>query len=321
MPKIIYKRPKWLHRKIYEGGDVPRSQVESVAIINQSLDVLEKYAEAGYPLTLRQLYYQLVKLGTLSNTRNEYNRLKHAAVKGRMWGLIDWDHIVDHSRHYARHAHCEEPVEIIQAASQGFRLDRWADSKVHIEVWVQDWLHEHIARCACEPLDVGYLTCNGYMSISELWSAAQRAKRQIELGKSVVLLVVSNHTPSGTVMVDVISKRFKDFNVDVEVRSIALTAPQIEQHQLLPVPLRSSADSRNKKYIDQHGEYCWELDALDPFAFIGIIQDEIQRYMDASYYERVALEKTMRAQLGRAAEAWPDIVNFLEARDGQDEEA
>ena len=43
-----------------------------LARINSYNDIIEEYAEKGYRLTIRQLFYQLVSRGMIENTRNQY---------------------------------------------------------------------------------------------------------------------------------------------------------------------------------------------------------------------------------------------------------
>jgi hypothetical protein len=47
------------------------------------------------PMTLRQVYYQLVARHVIDNHRNEYQRLSQALVKARQEGHIPWAWIED----------------------------------------------------------------------------------------------------------------------------------------------------------------------------------------------------------------------------------
>jgi len=50
--------------------------------VNDVLDSMHKY----WPLTLRQVYYQLVSAGHIENNRQEYQKLSSVLVKARVDG-------------------------------------------------------------------------------------------------------------------------------------------------------------------------------------------------------------------------------------------
>lgn len=61
-----------------------------------------EYAQKGYDLTLRQLYYQLVTRNVFANTEQSYKRLGSIISDARRAGCIDWRHIVDRTRNTTR---------------------------------------------------------------------------------------------------------------------------------------------------------------------------------------------------------------------------
>ena len=60
------------------------------------MDAMRDY----WPLTLRQIYYQLVVARIITNTRNEYKSLSGLLTKGRIKGLIPWEAMEDRSRSF-----------------------------------------------------------------------------------------------------------------------------------------------------------------------------------------------------------------------------
>lgn len=69
-----------------------KKNVERLTVINE---IIEEYAQQGYKLTLRQLYYQLVSRDIIPNKVQEYAKLSSLLVKGRMAGVVDWEAIED----------------------------------------------------------------------------------------------------------------------------------------------------------------------------------------------------------------------------------
>jgi hypothetical protein len=68
----------------------PRS-LELIAVAER---ICRQYAEQGFDLTLRQLYYQFVARDLLPNKQSEYKRLGSIVNDARLAGLLDWDYIV-----------------------------------------------------------------------------------------------------------------------------------------------------------------------------------------------------------------------------------
>jgi len=64
---------------------------DKLDMIDKANTIIEEYQEAGYELTLRQLYYQFVARGMLDNKQTEYSRLGDIISDGRMVGLVDDD--------------------------------------------------------------------------------------------------------------------------------------------------------------------------------------------------------------------------------------
>ena len=75
-----------------------RFKPDSVKKIETINHILAEYQAAGYDLTIRQLYYQLVARGYIENTQNSYKRIADLVNNARLAGLIDWEMITDRGR-------------------------------------------------------------------------------------------------------------------------------------------------------------------------------------------------------------------------------
>ena len=101
--------------------------------------------------------------------------------------------------------------------------------------------------------------------------------------------------------------------IPLEVRRIALTMDQIEEHEPPPNPAKLT-DSRARQYISDYGHESWELDALDPRTLDELISDHIDRELD-QYAFAVAQDRKerMRDALTDLAERpWAEVLEFLE---------
>lgn len=278
----------------------------SFSLIAQANDIIAEYLDAGYELTLRQLYYQFVARGLIPNKKAEYKKLGTLINNGRLAGEIDWSAIVDRTRKVEMNSHWNSPQEILQSTADSYAIDTRATQSVYVEAWVEKEALVGILERVCEPLDVPYFSCRGYVSQSAMWRAAERIGNKEEIHHEFVVLYLGDHDPSGLDMPRDIQERFELFGVDVRVKRIALTFEQIEQYNPPPNPAKTT-DSRYWEYRQRHGDESWELDALDPRTISDLISHEVQRLTDGR--KRMSLigkQTKQRKKLQKIADRYTD---------------
>src|SRR3954447_22293579 len=109
-------------RITYEHKDFRDS---TLAIIAQANAICRDYASQGYDLTLRQLYYQFVARGLISNRDTEYKRLGSIINDARLAGRMDWHYITDRTRNLRSLASWDDPGNAMSALAQQYRTDTW----------------------------------------------------------------------------------------------------------------------------------------------------------------------------------------------------
>ncbi|MCJ7828449.1 MAG: hypothetical protein MUP81_01755 [Dehalococcoidia bacterium] len=278
-------------------------QKSSLALIEQANDIIEAYSADGYDLTLRQLYYQFVSRGVIANKQREYKRLGSVINDARLAGLIDWLAIVDRTRDFESLSHWDSPADILRSAASSYHIDLRSDQDEYIEVWVEKDALVGVIEKACKPLDVGYLSCRGYVSQSAMWSAAQRFIQAGEYHETTIIHL-GDHDPSGIDMTRDIQDRLRMFGSDVTVRRIALTMEQIDELKPPPNPAKTT-DSRYESYIAEYGEESWELDALDPRYIVDLITETIADCTNEDLFEsQVAIQESQRKEIRKVADNW-----------------
>jgi hypothetical protein len=291
---------------------------ESQRRIAQANLIIEEYAEQGFALTLRQLYYQFVSRAWLPNTMRSYKSLGSLINDARLAGEIDWLAIEDRTRNLQSNSHWDSPADVVEACAQQFRIDMWAEQEYRIEVWIEKDALLGVIERVCRDLDVPYFSCRGYVSQSEMWQAAQRLGGYALAGQTPIILHLGDHDPSGIDMTRDISDRVMmlgsdlDTNLTVEVHRIALTMDQIDEHEPPANPAKTT-DSRFDRYIARYGPDSWELDALDPPTLAALIQSEVEARRDYDVWrEAVQVQRARRRQLRDVAERWEELVGGIE---------
>ncbi len=275
-------------------------------------EIASEYKAMGYDMTLRQLFYQFVARNYLPNTERSYKSLGEAVNKGRLYGLIDWLHIVDLTRFIRGNPHWEDSEDMMKTAVESFEVDKWVGQKHRVEVWVEKEALAMVVQPQCRELDVDFFSCRGYVSQSEMWRAAQRIlDRRLHKKQITVILHLGDHDPSGLDMSRDIKERLKTFGARVRFKRIALNMDQIKKLNPPPNPTKVS-DSRSPAYVAEYGESCWELDALPPDALTKLVKKEILKHCNKRKWNRLkAKQEEERRTLESASERWSDVVSFI----------
>lgn len=238
--------------------------------------VVTQFKALGFVLTLRQCFYQFVKNNWIENNERSYENLGTLISDARIAGHLDWDMFEDRTRNIKGLSHWDSPRELLEAAAAQFRLDWWDGQPVKPEIWVEKEALSNIVERVARRNDVNYLCCRGYMSQSEMHTAAQRFTDKAKYwDQQSVIIYIGDHDPSGMDMSEDIKRRLQMFQADVPVLRVALNMDQIRAYDMPPNPAKLS-DGRAAKYIEQYGPESWELDAFDPVALDNLLDSAVK---------------------------------------------
>ncbi len=272
-------------------------------------EIINEYQQAGYILSLRQLYYQLVSRDIIPNKQNEYIKLSGILKIARMNGLTDWTAIEDRTRKPKIPSYWENPQDILQDAINSYQVDRQLSQNVHIEVMIEkDALSSIVSRITSKygiPLSIN----RGYSSCSSVYSTYQRIINSEK--KQVKILYCGDYDPSGIDMIADLTNRINEFIIgdlifnrinqsfDFDIIPIALTREQIELYNPPPNPVKMT-DSRAKKFIKDLGCNCYEVDALRPDVLTDILENSILENIDLTKYEEaIKIEQVHKKKLSK----------------------
>ncbi len=297
MPKIEYQEKNF--------------RPATLETIGSANTIIAQYAAQGFSLTLRQLYYQFVSHGLLPNTDRSYKQLGNVVSDARRAGLIDWNSIEDRTRFIRQNSNWTTPSSILRSVVSSYHRDLWASQDLRIEVWIEKDALVGVIDAVCRELDVPFFSCRGYVSDSEMWTAAYN-----RMHDRVIVLHLGDHDPSGIDMTRDIRERLQMFSggADIDVRRIALTMAQIEELGPPPNPAKIT-DSRFESYAAEYGDESWELDALEPQYIANLITEHVRAERDdVAWNEAVAEQETERQKIQDVIDLWN------ESDDGQDDE-
>lgn len=317
MTKIRYEYEEFSTRGLKWINGKP----DSMEAIEMANTIIDEYDMQGYTLTLRQLYYQFVGRGLLiENTQRAYKNLGNLITKGRNNGLISWNAIEDGGRSVNGISnHEENDHEVVSGLEYMLSLDFWQRQDTYVEVWVEKEALKNVVSRACRPLKCAFMPTKGYLSASEAWRAGQRFQAARDAGKEVIMFHLGDHDPEGIDMTRDNQARLELYSQgSVQVERLGLNMDQVREYN--PPPNYAKPDSsRYQGYVDEYGEECWELDALEPKVIVDLITEAVEPCIDRDVWNQTLDEQyEKRHHLAKLSEHWDSIKDHIDEIDPRD---
>lgn len=272
--------------------------------------------QAYKPLTLRQIYYQLVGKGFIDNNLSQYGMLSGLLKQARIEGLVSWEDIEDRGRTYHDLTGWNSSEQFVEASLQSFltryQRDLLKGQKAYIELWIEKDALSSIFTKVAAPYTVPVVVCKGFSSISFLNDYKVRLSYQKY--KEPVLLYFGDFDPSGVEMLKAMETTLQDELkvTGITFKRIALSKDDIFTYKLphSPDALKKS-DTRAAKHIAEFGELAVELDALTPPVLEAKIKAAIEEELELSTFYREV--ENNRAELDKLNTIKQQVTNFVES--------
>jgi hypothetical protein len=255
-------------------------------------DVLSDLRE-HWPLTLRQIYYQLVAAGHIENNRNAYSKLSRLLTRARLDGRVSWAAMEDRSRSMLKSGGWSDAEDFTDAETEnlltGYRRDLLQSQAVRPEIWIEKDALSRVCHKAAFAYCVPVIVARGFSSVSFLHEARERILRNRDAGQRTRVLYFGDLDPSGWAMLPAMMETLcgeMDLGGVVDSVRCGLTPEQVEAYRL---PINPDAlkdtDSRAAKYREQFGSLAVELDAMRPDDLAALAETAIRENLDLSQFE------------------------------------
>ncbi len=262
-------------------------------LIASALEILSAY----HPMTVRQIYYQLVSRLVIKNNRAEYQAVSKALVQARREGLIPWEWIEDRLRQPRIVSMWDDLSKFADTAVKAYRRNIWASQSTYLEVWLEkdalSGLFDEVLRPYGVTLNVG----RGY----DGWDSIHNASCRFGRGEDMTILYYGDLDPSGEDMVRSLRERLATLGSNPEIIKCALNPEDVKNFNLPPA-FAKQTDTRRAGYVATFGDICVELDALPAAALQERLKTDIEKRLDLAALAKVKREeqadkKTLRARL------------------------
>jgi hypothetical protein len=274
---------------------------KTLAIVEGAIEVLSQ----NYPMTVRQVYYQLVSRQVIENNRGQYQAVSNALVDARKSGEVPWDRIEDRLRRPRTVSMWGGLAGFAEAACRAYRRDVWPSQSRYVECWLEKDALSGIFEDALNPYGITLNVGRGY----DGWDSIHNAAERYGDGSSTTVLYFGDFDPSGEDMVRSLRERLAFFQSSPEIIKCALTFEDITTYHL-PPDFTKATDTRRAAFIEKYGDRtCVELDALP----VEVLRERILREVTARM-NMEALETTRRKQ----AQEIQQLRRMLSRKRGRD---
>ncbi|MCP4592833.1 MAG: hypothetical protein GY842_19025 [bacterium] len=263
-------------------------------------DAMVDILEDSQPMTVRQIYYQMVSRGAIDKTEAAYKGIVCRLLGVmRREGRIPYDFIVDATRWQRKPETYTGLRHLLRDAQRTYRRALWNDQDVYVELWLEKEALAGVLLDVTMEWDVPLMVTRGYPSLSYVWSAAQcLASKDCPCH----LYYFGDHDPSGLDIDRKLEAQLRELapGADLTFERIAVTQGQITDLDLPTRPTKKT-DSRAKGFVGGSVE----VDAIPAPRLRDIARECILRHVDREALERTrAVESAEQGTLQRWLEAW-----------------
>jgi hypothetical protein len=253
----------------------------------RSLDLIEAMtliAERAHPITGRGIAYKLFTSGLIpSMALNDVRRVYRLLKEARERGLIPWRWIVDETRDLEKVPAWDNPEDFADAAASAYRRDFWSQQPKRVELWSEKGTIRGVLEPVLDRYAIGFRVLHGFSSATVIHDvAADRDRRPL------TALYVGDFDPSGLYMSERdLPDRLKEYGGNhITVLRIALKREQLRRLPSFPASDKRK-DPRYRWFVANHGDRCWEIDALDP----NRLRDRVERHIKKGIVDRDAWDR------------------------------
>lgn len=270
-------------RQAFKWTEHQLNKLNSVLLV---LDELSDYK----PLTLRQIYYQLVGKGLIENNKSQYGMLSGLLKHARIDGYVSWSDIEDRVRAFHDLSGWGDAEHFVNASInqflKGYKRDLLQTQDVYPEIWIEkDALSSLFTKVASQ-YTIPVVVCRGFSSVSFLNDFRERL--EYHETQRPVILYFGDFDPSGLDMLKSMQITFETEMAltGIEYNHIALSLDDISEHNLPhSIEALKLSDPRAKKHIAKYGHIAVELDALSPNVLEQKIHNAINNELDMQTFD------------------------------------
>ena len=234
-------------------GARPIRRRRSKAQIEALRQAIHQLLARDNPMTVRQVFYQLVSLGIIAKTEREYkSTVIRLLANMRRRGEIPFGWVADNTRWMRKPTTYSNLEEALRRTAKLYRRAVWDDQDAYVEIWLEKEALAGVLYEVTERWDVPLMVTRGYPSISYLYEAAEAIEAK---ETTTYLYYFGDYDPSGLDITRAVEEGIREFapHADIRFTRVAVTPEQIADWDLPMRPTKPS-DSRSRSFEGQSVE-------------------------------------------------------------------
>jgi hypothetical protein len=270
-------------------------------------DQIVAILKADHPMTVRQVFYQLVTRGAIEKTEEQYQgTVIRLLTDMRLSGRIRFAWIVDESRPCIVNRTYNSIAEAARDTAEFYRRNAMRECPDYLEIWCEKQALAGVIKSAADVYDVPVIISKGMPSLTQVYGTARQIYAAAKAGKQSYIYQFGDHDPSGVLIPHSIKRRLDEFCEKLGcsppfIERVALTEEQIAGYKLPTRPTKREGNRHAQKF---DGDSI-ELDALPSAVLRGMVRDCIERHISSRELE--ILRETEESERNLLC-AWADEV-------------
>ena len=242
--------------------------------MEQRRRALMEITAAGWPMSVRQVYYQATVHSLVEKTELGYRKVQEDLVfLRRLGGEMPRNWIADSTRWQRKEPSYGSIEAALLDTALSYRKSLWADAGCYVEIWLEKDALAGVVLPVTTLFDVPLMVARGYASLSFLSTAAEFIDG---LAVPTYIYHLGDFDPSGVDAGRAIEATLRKYapNAEIHFERVAVTHHQIEAWHLPTRPTKAT-DSRAKGF----GDVSVELDVISPQQLRDLVENTIERHL------------------------------------------
>jgi hypothetical protein len=265
---------------LYQACSTKRSR-RTKADIEEIKKAIVNVVGADPPMTVRQVFYQLVTRSVIEKTEKEYQQTVIRLISDmRIAGELEWSWIIDESRRRRVTQTYDNLTEAVEDCASFYRRSALKQADDYLEIWCEKDALSGLLWDVTSDYDVPLMVSRGMPSLTFLYGTACAVKRAANQSKDAFIYQFGDWDPSGVLIPQSIERRLDEMCARLRcappfVERVALTKSHIAKFNL---PTRPTKREGNRHAQSFKGDSV-ELDALPPRVLRDMVRKAIERHI------------------------------------------
>jgi hypothetical protein len=244
-------------------------------------DTIVTVIEDDRPMTVRQVFYQLVARGVIEKTEEEYHQtVIRLMTEMRLDGQLPYSWVVDETRRVRVTQTFDDLADAVEHTARFYRRSALKQSSDFLEIWCEKDALAGVLWDVTSDYDVPLMISRGMPSLTFLHASAQEIYRAAKQGKQAYIYQFGDHDPSGVLIPQTIERRLNEMCEHFDcsppiVARAGLTEQQIDEFDLPTRPTKRRGNPHAKNFVGDSVE----LDALPPSELRAMVTEVIERHI------------------------------------------